>query len=111
MRIGLNLLHAHYGIGGGWNYIKYLVKALGDYDAANEYVAYCTNASLDIVPDRPNFVRRLVGIQGTNRVTRIFYEQTALQLRAKWDRLDCMHWFANTVGLVNLVPGLGTFYD
>jgi glycosyltransferase involved in cell wall biosynthesis len=111
MRIGINLLHAHHNIGGTWNYIKYVVEALGDYDAANKYVAYCTDASLDIVPDKPNFTRRLVRIQGTNRVVRIFYEQTALQLRARWDRLDCMHWFANTVGLVNLVPGLATFHD
>jgi len=111
MRIGLNLLHAHPDIGGGWNYIKYVVAALGDYDAANKYVAYCTDASLDVVPDRPNFTRRLVAIQGTNRVARILYEQTALQLRTRCDRLNCMHWFANTVGLVNLVPGLATVYD
>jgi alpha-1,3-rhamnosyl/mannosyltransferase len=88
-----------------------VAKALGDYDGANEYVAYCTDDSLDIVPHTANFIRRRVGIKGTSRIQRIAYEQTALQFLAKRDQVGCLHWFANTVAFVNAVPGLATFHD
>ena len=111
MRIGLNLLHAHAGIGGVWNYIANLIKALGDYGGANDYVVYCTSHSSELVPNRPGFCSRRVGISGTSRLQRVAYEQTALHYLARRDNLDCMHWFANTVGLVNLVPAVVTFHD
>ena len=38
MRIGLNLLHCHQGIGGTWNYVGKILKALGDANADNEYL-------------------------------------------------------------------------
>lgn len=111
MRIGLNLLHAHPGIGGGWNYIEYVLKLLGDYGGGNEYVAYCTDHSAELVPNKPGFKIQRVGISVTNRIQRIAFEQTGMQFLAWRDHLDCMHWFANTCGLVNTVPAMVTFHD
>lgn len=111
MRIGLNLLHAVPGIGGSWNYIENLLTALGAFDRRNAYVAYATEYSASLVPDQPNFVRSLVQIDSRRRPRRILFENTILQQMARRDRLDCMHWFANTQAILNAVPGVVTVYD
>ena len=112
MRIGLNLLHSHPKIGwGAWNYIGSLLRALGKFDQSNEYVAYCTSLSDALVPQKANFRKVNIRINGENRVHRIFYENTWLQLRARNDRLDCMHWFADTQAIFATVPGVVTVYD
>lgn len=111
MRIGLNLLHSHPGIGGAWNYIKNLVRAIGEYDQVNGYIAYCTDQSRCLVPNRPNFTVRQINIDGRRRVHRILYENTLLLARAKADGLDCMHWFANTVAPLSSTPALVSVYD
>jgi glycosyltransferase involved in cell wall biosynthesis len=51
------------------------------------------------------------GINSLNRIARIFYENTFLQWRAKVDRIDVMHWFANTRGIYSTKPSLVTVYD
>jgi glycosyltransferase involved in cell wall biosynthesis len=112
MRIGLNLLHTHPGIGwGAWNYIEGLVQALGVYDEANNYIVYCTSLSEVLVPRTPNFQLERIEINGENRIQRIFHENTFLQWRASRDKLDCMHWFANTQAIFATVPGVVTVYD
>lgn len=112
MRVGLNLLHSHPGIGwGAWNYIEGLVQALGEYDESNDYVVYCTSLSEVLVPRNPNFRLERIEINGENRIQRIFYENTFLQWRAARDRLDCMHWFAQAQAIFSAVPGVVTVYD
>jgi glycosyltransferase involved in cell wall biosynthesis len=111
MLIGLNLLHANIGIGGGWNYIKGLVFALGEYDKENEYICYCTEDSESLVPHKPNFIKKKAKFSGKNRFKRILYENTILQIQAKNDRLDCMHWFANTLGFFCTNPSVVTIFD
>lgn len=111
MRIGLNLLHALQEIGGGWNYIASLVRALGEHDHNNTYVAFVNSESASLVPRKANFVAVSVGIQAKSRAQRVMYENTMLQLLARRYRLDCMHWFANTQALVNAVPAVVTIHD
>ncbi len=111
MRIGLNLLHALPEIGGGWNYIRQLVAALAEYDPTNFYVAFVTNASECLVPTQSNFEKVLIAINSRSRPQRILYENTILQYWARRYRLNCMHWFANTQGLINAVPALVTIHD
>jgi glycosyltransferase involved in cell wall biosynthesis len=111
MRIGLNLLHALPEIGGGWNYIKGLMFALGEYGQENEYICYCTAESECLVPRKPNFLKRRAIFSGKDRIKRILYENTFLAIQAKKDRLECMHWFANTLGFFCPVPSVVTIYD
>jgi len=111
MRIGLNLLHAVPEIGGGWNYIANLVALLAEQDHVNEYVAFVTSASAALVPDRPNIRTVQVGIRPGSRPQRIAFEHSLLQAIARRHDLDCMHWFANSQGIVNAAPAVVTIYD
>lgn len=111
MRIGLNLLHAQPGIGGGWNYIEELLAALAHCDTENEYVAFVTGSSECLVPPARHFERVFVHIRPASRAWRVVYESTLLQMLAKRHGLDCMHWFSATHGWFNSVPSAVTFYD
>jgi glycosyltransferase involved in cell wall biosynthesis len=111
MKIGLNLLHAHPGIGGGWNYIKNIVAVLQTHDDENEYVAYCTAQSECLVREKSNFTKVVVGIRGTNRFARILYENSLLPWRAWRDGVNVMYWFANTRALFSTTANLVTVHD
>src|SRR3954463_5393605 len=111
MRIGLNLLHARPEIGGGWIYICRLLKALGDFDRDNTYVAFVTNQTEVIIPRQDNFEIVQVAVNPSSRFQRIFYENTRLPRQARQSRLDLVHWFANSVGATNSVPGVASVYD
>lgn len=111
MRIGLNLLHARPEIGGVWNYVSNLVAAVGREDTETEYVAFVTEVSAALVTPRPNFRNVIVPLRSRLRTTRVLFENTALQLLVWRERLDCLHWFANTIGLVDVVPAVVTVYD
>ncbi|MFA4915061.1 MAG: glycosyltransferase family 1 protein [Syntrophales bacterium] len=111
MHIGLNLLHAHPGIGGGWNYIKSLVNSLQSYKNDNTYTAYCTSVSKCLFYDQADINLICTGVNSLNRISRIFYENTFLQWRAKIDNIDVMHWFANTRAIYSTKPSVVTIYD
>jgi glycosyltransferase involved in cell wall biosynthesis len=111
MRIGLNLLHALPEIGGGWEYIGGIVAALGRCDRENTYIAFVTQASECLVPLQSSFEKVLIDIHSTRRLWRVAVENTALQVLARRKALDCLHWFANTEGVVNAVPAAVTIYD
>lgn len=111
MRIGMNLLHARPEIGGGWNYIRNIVNVLGQFDQENEYVCYCTASSACLVPNRPNFSKEFAGITGCGQVARVVYENTWLQWKVVRDRIDVMHWFANTRALFSTAASVVTVYD
>ncbi len=111
MRIGLNLLHAMPEIGGGWNHIKRLIEALGIYGRGNEYVAFVTDKSIEIVP-RQNYIEVVkVAINPVSRFQRIVYENSMLQMANRKYRLDIMHWFGNTISVFNKVPAVVTIHD
>lgn len=111
MHIGLNLLHVHPEIGGGWNYIKGLVDSLQTYNNDNTYTAYCTSISKTLIHDQSNVNLICTGINSSNRISRIFYENTFLQWRAKIDNIDVMHWFAQTRSIYSTTPSIVTVYD
>jgi len=111
MHIGLNLLHAHPGIGGGWNYIKSLVNSLQTYENENTYTAYCTSISKCLINDQANVKIICTGVNSTNKISRVFYENTFLQWRAKVDHIDVMHWFAQTRAIYSTTPSIVTVYD
>ena len=98
-------------IGGGWNYIAGLVAALGEEDRENTYLAFVTNVSRCLVPDRPNWSRVDCAVNSRSRPHRLLFEMTRLQALARKHRLDCMHWFANIEAPWNAVPAVVTVYD
>ena len=100
MRIGLNLLYAHPGIGGAWNYIEGIVEALARFGSENEYFAYVHDSSRCLVPDLPNFHVRSVRINGARRMMRVLSEHMLLPKLVSRDKLDVLHWFGNVNGLV-----------
>ena len=111
MRVGLNLLHARPEIGGGWNYIANLVGTLRLMDCDWEFVAYCTRISAEIVPDDPRFKVKIVHLGGSSQIARVVYEQCILPFLAYRDKVNCIHWFANNISLLGLVPSVVTIYD
>lgn len=111
LRIGLNLLHALPQVGGVWNYIGELLAALAAWDPQNEYVGFVTAISAPLLPTAPNFHPCRVELDPHSRPRRVFFENTVLPLLAQRFHIDCLHWFGNTLGLANLVPGVVTVYD
>jgi glycosyltransferase involved in cell wall biosynthesis len=111
MRIGLNLLHLHEGIGGVWNYVENLMNALGKYEKTHTYVVFVTCHSRCLVPETNNFIAVVIPISPLNVGVRIVFENTLLHCLGKKYRIDCLHWFANVVSPVCLVPCLVTVHD
>ena len=111
MRIGLNLLHMHDGIGGVWNYVENIISALGELDQQNIYIVFVTRQSQCLVPDQKNFIKILININPVKTGHRILYENTVLHYQARKHKIDCFHWFANMVSPFSMVPGLVTIYD
>ncbi len=112
IRIGLNLLHAQPGIGGGWNYISNLISAIAKYDQQNIYVAFVTKQSECLIPrNKPNIQRILIDIPTSSRLIRIFFENTVLLFWLKNHQLDCIHWFSGTKSVFCPIPSVVTIYD
>jgi glycosyltransferase involved in cell wall biosynthesis len=111
MIVGLNLLHANIEIGGVWDYIKGILTTLGEYDHRNEYICYCTPESECLVPLQSNFSKKIIGFSNKNRLKRILYENTMLAIQSKRDKIDCLHWFANTLGFFCSAPSVVSIYD
>jgi len=111
MRIGLNLLHAYPGIGGVWNYIAGLVKALAEFDAVNTYVAFVNDDSKKLIPRASNFVCVASPVNPRHRTSRVIYENTLLDLKAGQMDIACMHWFANVMTPFSRIPGVVTIHD
>jgi glycosyltransferase involved in cell wall biosynthesis len=111
LRVGLNLLHALPEIGGGWNYIRSLVRGLARVDSEDTFVAFVTRESESLVPARPNFQAVRVDIRSSIRAWRVAFENTALVVMARKRRLDCLHWFSGTQALIEATPSAVTCYD
>lgn len=111
MRIGLNLLHMHEGIGGVWNYVENLINELGRRDRENRYVVFVTRHSRCFVPDKENFRKVLIPIDPLKNWQRILFENSILHYYILRYQLDCCHWFANVLSPFSFVPGLVTIHD
>lgn len=111
MRIGLNLLPVHPGIGGAWNYLHALIPALAEHDAQNEYVAFVTAASAPLVPRLENFQSVVLPVPTTPRAARVLYENTLFRRQVRHAGLDCLHHVFGTLPFVGDVPSIVTIYD
>lgn len=111
MRIGLNLLHVRPEIGGCWNYIENVIAALKYIDCDCEFFAYCTSVSVKILPKDPRLHAKIVNLDNSSQLARISFEQCILPFLARRDKLDCMHWFANNIAVLGMVPSVVTVHD
>ena len=87
MRIGLNLLHALPEIGGGWNYIRNLIKALAEVDQVDSFIVFANRESERLVPEQPNFDLVPISLESADRPRRVIYEHTTLLRLARRHRL------------------------
>jgi len=111
MRIGLNLLAARPAAGGVWNYVERLLEALAGARLPHDFVAFVTDQSAPLVPHESAFRTIKVPLAGHGRLGSIVAENTILPRLARAHRLDCLHWFAYTCGMVNAVPALVSVPD
>lgn len=111
LRVGLNLVHALPDIGGVWEYMAVLLRAIARYDCGIDFVAFVTQQGLPLVPKQPNFKVVILAVDSRSRWQRVVWENTVLQYLAWRHRLDCMHWFANTTAIFNAVPAIVTVHD
>lgn len=112
MRIGLNLLHAMPEIGGGWNYIRDIIRSLLAVNSDNHYVIFITDKSAPIILDEPENVTIVrAKFDSSNRIKRLIYENVILPVKVLKYNLDCMHWFCNYHAPVNFLPAIVTVYD
>ena len=111
MNIGFNLLHAQPEIGGGWNYIARLVATIGEYACNDSFIAFVTDKSACLLADQANIKPVHIAIHPENRIERVLFENTLLQPLARKHHVDCLHWFANTLPVMTLLPSVVTVYD
>lgn len=111
MRIGLNLLPAVPGIGGGWTYYANVLRALAIHGDEHEYVVFMTKVSRPVVPDSANFQRVELPFRAEWRSLRVGVESTVLPALAHWQRVDCMHHFAAQLPLMSNRPNVVTVHD
>jgi glycosyltransferase involved in cell wall biosynthesis len=92
MRIGVNALYLiPGGVGGTEIYLRFLLGALAEVDARNEYFVF-TNRETDgsVVPKQANFRHVPQNVHAVNRPLRLIWEQTLLPLAAVRLRLDVL---------------------
>jgi len=111
MRIGLNLLPAVPGIGGGWTYYANVLRALAIHGDEHQYVVFMTKASRPVVPDSANFERVELPFRAEWRSLRVGVESTMLPALVRWQRVDCMHHFAGALPLMSNRPNVVTVHD
>ena len=111
--IGVNALYLiPGGVGGTEIYLRGLLAALAQIDAANQYFVF-TNRETgpDLTPKRPNFTALPQPIRATSRPQRILWEQTALPLAAARLNLDVILNPGFTAPLFAGCPQVTVFHD
>ncbi|MBM3796241.1 MAG: glycosyltransferase family 4 protein [Acidobacteria bacterium] len=113
LRIGINALYLiPGGVGGTEIYLRSLLAALAQVDAANQYVVYTNRETeADLVPAAPNFLHVQTPVRAVNRPARILYEQTALPWRCRRDRIDVCLNPGFTAPLVAWCPQVTVIHD
>jgi len=113
LRIGVNALYLiPGGVGGTEIYLRNLLSALAEIDAANEYVIF-TNRETDpdLAPARPNFKVAPQPVRAAFRPARILWEQTGLPLAAARAGIDVLLNPGFTAPAVAPCPSVTVFHD
>ncbi len=112
-RIGVNALYLLPGIVGGTEvYLRQLLAALAEIDAANQYFVLTNRETgSGLVPRRPNFHCVPQGVRATSRPHRILWEQTLLPGRVSRLKLDVLLNPGYTGPLLCPCPTVTVFHD
>lgn len=113
MRIGVNALYLiPGGVGGTEIYLRGLLAALAELDAANRYFVFTNRETgSDLVPKAFNFETVAQPVRAVSRPARILWEQTALPLAAVRLRLDVLLNPGFTAPLACPCPQVTVFHD
>lgn len=112
MIIGLNLLHAHPDIGGGYQYIQNLVNNLLEFDTKNFYYLFVTKQTHNIISiNKTNYKFIYIKINSHSRIKRVFYEQIFLPLKIKKYKINVIHHFGNVGILFSPIKQIVTVHD
>ncbi|HTS62414.1 MAG TPA: glycosyltransferase family 1 protein [Candidatus Acidoferrales bacterium] len=113
MRIGVNALYLiPGGVGGTETYLRALLAALAEIDAANQYFVFTNRETgADLVPSQANFTCVPQAVRASSRPSRILWEQTMLPLAAAGLRLDAMLNPGFTAPLLCGCPQVTVFHD
>ena len=92
MRIGVNALYLiPGGVGGTEIYLRFLLAALAEIDAHNQYFVFTNRETgVDLVPAQANFTHVPQAVRAVNRPARLLWEQALLPLAAARLRLDVL---------------------
>lgn len=113
MRIGVNALYLiPGGVGGTEIYLRHLLGALAVIDTDNEYVVFTNRETeLNLIPGRPNFRVVRLGVRAAFRPARIAWEQTALPLAARRERVHVLLNPGFTAPFAAPCPNVTVFHD
>ena len=113
LRIGINALYLiPGGVGGTEIYLRGLLAALAEIDAANQYYIFSNRETgPDLAPKAPNFTLMPQAVRAVSRPWRILWEQTMLPLAAARLRLDVMLNPGFTAPLLCGCPQVTVFHD
>jgi glycosyltransferase involved in cell wall biosynthesis len=113
MRIGINALYLiPGGVGGTETYLRALLGALAEIDAANHYFVFTNRETgADLVPKHANFVHVPQPVRAVNRPWRLLWEQTVLPIQAARLRLDVLFNPGFTAPILCGCPQVTVFHD
>jgi glycosyltransferase involved in cell wall biosynthesis len=113
LRIGINALYLiPGGVGGTEIYLRSLVAALAAIDSQNRYIVYANRETgASVCPDAPNFSSSVQPVRASIRPWRILWEQFALPLVVRRDRLDVLLCPGFTMPLAAGCPAVVVFHD
>ncbi len=113
LRFGINALYLiPGGVGGTEVYLRFLLAALAEVDAVNQYFVFTNRETgLDLAPAQANFVIRKQRVRAVSRPARLLWEQAALPLVAARLKLDAMLNPGFTAPLLCPCPQVTVFHD
>jgi len=113
LTIGVNALYLiPGGVGGTEIYLRNLLAAMADVDAANQYVVFTNRETgADLCPPRPNFRVLRQPTPARFRPARLIWEQTVLPLRAALAGLDVLFNPGFTAPVLAPCPSVTVFHD
>jgi glycosyltransferase involved in cell wall biosynthesis len=113
LRIGINALYLiPGGVGGTEIYLRSLVAALAAIDSRNRYIVYANRETgASVCPDAPNFSSSVQPVRASIRPLRILWEQFAMPLVVRRDRLDVLLCPGFTMPLAAGCPTVVVFHD